>query len=79
MLKSRTVWNASVAIAILVRSAADLIAVEETLERAEDEDGKYGGTLRWCAYMTPRMSRAEQLSSEGRVHWDKSKPLWKYP
>ena len=80
MLKSRAVWNASVALAILARSAVEVQAAEDMLERAEDEDGIFGGTLRWCVYMPPRMTLAEQLELEGSASSvSKKRPLWKYP
>ena len=82
MLHSRATWDAHVSIAVLVRSAAELLHVEETFERAREDESQYGGTLKWCAYLPPRMTRDEQAQMMGRPMEDNetvSESLWKYP
>ena len=74
MLHSREQWNASIVIAVLVHNSGELERTEEILaHEVERTSANIGGTLRWCAYLPPRLTVGEAVNSSTRD------ALWQYP
>ena len=89
MMHARQQWAASVALAVLVRNASEMMQVEERL--AQEEKVLDWGLLRWSAYLSPRQSlctgSCRGVDRDGvplpagfpQYETHPGQPLWQYP